>query len=443
MINKIEYQGFWWIQEKPENKIPGILNFSYQNGAELQLMGSFTKDIKSLLDYEIILGTTTNGKNITLNKCYQTNQTTNNPGITTSIFFIDKIFVGVHFTKDKDIIFKNLNIHFTNFDEWVNFKIGNKTKDEIIADIKKELKIKISLNESHSHQKMIKTTKYSTNLRIESKNKKNYDEWLKIIYFIRNFLTLGITKPIFPTYIQGETEINKTKINNKDYFPPVEILYKIPDYPEEIKNILKHQMLFSYEDISGDFTKVIKTWFETYESLSAVYNLYFANQYNPRQFAENQFLNYMMAIEAFHRITKDGTYLSTEEYEKIQKIIINSFPKDIDEDLKESLSNKIKFGNEFSLRKRIKELNIDYGENFSPFIEDIKAFSDKVVKTRNYLIHNSKDLEKQSAKGKDLISLNYKLKRLLEICILRKICFSTEEVNTLYKRNKFLKLDLN
>jgi hypothetical protein len=41
-----EVQGEWWLPGRPERKVPGILTFSLQNGAELSLLGS----LRSLLE---------------------------------------------------------------------------------------------------------------------------------------------------------------------------------------------------------------------------------------------------------------------------------------------------------------------------------------------------------------------------------------------------------
>jgi hypothetical protein len=34
---RVEYQGFWWLSEKPEEKIAGILKFDPAKGATLGL----------------------------------------------------------------------------------------------------------------------------------------------------------------------------------------------------------------------------------------------------------------------------------------------------------------------------------------------------------------------------------------------------------------------
>ncbi len=58
MIEKFEYKGYWWLPNRPETKIPGTLTFNPDEGAILDLEGSFKDvgDLKRLLRPEVILG---------------------------------------------------------------------------------------------------------------------------------------------------------------------------------------------------------------------------------------------------------------------------------------------------------------------------------------------------------------------------------------------------
>ena len=69
MMDKFEYEGIWWLPDEPEKQVSGTLRFTPNEGAILDLIGSF-KDIKEI--NKIILGISSNGKNITLHKCFET-----------------------------------------------------------------------------------------------------------------------------------------------------------------------------------------------------------------------------------------------------------------------------------------------------------------------------------------------------------------------------------
>ena len=115
MIEKFEYKGYWWLPNKPQTKISGTLTFNPDEGAILDLEGSF-KDIgglNRLLRPEVTLGESLDGKNITLLNCVETKTNLHIPGYLTMSFLAVVVLVGAHF-QSKDIIkFKKLSIHPT------------------------------------------------------------------------------------------------------------------------------------------------------------------------------------------------------------------------------------------------------------------------------------------------------------------------------------------
>jgi hypothetical protein len=59
-----------------------------------------------------------------------------------------------------------------------------------------------------------------------------------------------------------------------------------------------------------------------------------------------------------------------------------------------------------------------------------------VLDTRNYLIHHDEDLKGRAASGVALYPLGNKLKKVVEICLLTHLGFSSEEIQTAFLRNR-------
>ena len=452
MIEEFEYKGIWWLPDKPEKQISGTLRFAPTEGAVLELIGSFKdpQDMNKRLEPEIILGVSSNGKNITLHKCFETRSTLSFPGFQTSSFYANVVFVGVHFQKAEEIKFKNLSIHYLHLDEWVNisgFDIKHlKEEKEVIikyklpepfqADISDELKISINIRAAVPLPSFVQkeaTIKQKTEIKVETSEDKPFEDYRKTMYHIQNFLTLGITKLVHPLAIEGITEVDKEMINDKSHYPPVEIFYRLSDILKVPKTLPPFDMLFTFKDISGRFESFLRKWFEIVDLLEPIYNLYFGTLYNPRMYLEHRFLSLIQAIESFHQHIYEGEYLSDENYKKVYDALVNAIPSGVKTDFKESLENKLKYGNEFSLRKRLKEILDKYQEILNVFIENKNTFIEKVVDTRNYQTHHDEDLKERSTSGKELYRLTQKLKILLEICLLTELGFSSEEIKGLYK----------
>jgi len=455
MIEEFEYTGIWWLSDKPEKQISGTLRFTPNEGAILDLIGSFKDitDINKTLNPEIILGISSNGKNITLYKCFETKSSFSFLGFQTSSFYANVVFIDVHFQKLENIKFKSISVHYSHLDEWVNisgFDIKHlwKEKEVIIkyklpepfkADVSNDLKVLINIRATGPSLSFVQkeaTIKQKTEIKIETSEDKSFEDYRKIMYQIQNFLTLGITEPVYPLAITGLTELNKKMIKDKTHYPPVEIFYRLPDIPKTPKTLLPFDMFFTFKDISDRFESFLRNWFKKADLLEPVYDLYFGTFYNPRMYLEHRFLSLIQAIESFHQRIYGGEYLSDEEYKPVYDALVNAIPDGVARDFKESLENKLKYGKEFSLRKRLKEIFDEYQEILNDFIGNKIAFIDMVVDTRNYQTHHDKDLKKRAAKGDDLYRLTQKLKVLLEICLLTELEFNSEEIKALFSRNR-------
>jgi hypothetical protein len=130
------------------------------------------------------------------------------------------------------------------------------------------------------------------------------------------------------------------------------------------------------------------------------------------------------AAETYHRQIRKGGVLTKPEYKVKKSEILQSVPPEH----KDWLEKKLEWGNELTLQQRMEELLRDCSDTVQQFIGDAGEFATQVKATRNYLTHFSKK-NKSVAEGDELIYLTYKLKILIEECILRELGFSKEDVN--------------
>lgn len=455
MIEEFEYNGIWWLPEKPEAQISGTLKFSPNEGAILNLIGSFKEiiNINKMLAPDIILGVSSTGKNITLYKCFETKSSFSMPGFQTSSFSANIVFIGAHFKNSKDIKFKSIATHFFLLDEWVNIsgfdiKYLWKEKGVIIkykllkpfqVNINDNLKLLIDIRATFPSLSVVQkeaSIKQKTWIEIESLEELHFEDYLKILYHIRNFLTLGVSESVYPLAIEGITDQNKQIINNNVYNQPIEIFYMLPDMLKTPEMLHPFDMLFTFKDISNKFEFFLRNWFQKADLLAPVYDLYFGTLFNPHIYLEHKFLSLIQAIESFQQRVYGGKYLLDEEYSHIYNILVNAIPAGTNEEFKESLKSKLKYGNEFTLRKRLKNIFDKYHEILNIFIDNNRSFIEKVIATRNYETHHDASLKEYSAHGEELYHLNQILKILLEICLLSELGFSSMEIKNLFSRNR-------
>lgn len=443
MIEEFEYMGLWWLPETPEKQICGTLRFTPIEGAVLELMDSFidakTKD--RIVSPEAIIGHSSYGKDITLYQCRLKSYS----GFQES-FRADVVFIGAHFQKSEDIKFKSIDVHYSHLDEWTNISgfidIQYPRDGEVVIKYKRPEPIRVSINDDceisiiiqpeeypshHIVQKEV-TIKQKTYIKIKTSGEKSFEEYEEIMYQIQNFLSLGVWRePVYPLTIRGITEANKE----------VEISYELIDIPKVAKTILPMDMLFTFGDIFDRFDVFLRNWFKQAKpsELKPTHDLYFGTLYIPLMYRESHFLSLAQAVESFHRRKYRGKYLSDEDYKKIPGVLVNAIPSAVKKDFKNSMENKLKYSNEFSLRKRLKEIFDEYQHEIpGVFIKNKGAFIDKVVDTRNYLTHYDKDLKERAARGNAMFHLTQELKMLLEICLLRELGFVSEEIEDRYSK---------
>lgn len=456
MIEKFECKGVWWLPDNPKKQILGMLRFVPGEGAVLDLMGSFV-ELKSTdvsFEPEVVLGTSSIGKKITLHKCFETKECCSTSGFPTSSFYANIVFIGWHFTKPENLKFKSFFVNYPYFEEWS--KIGvfshrweseeKSKKYEMKYELPEPVEAKINNSKiSFDHDLNIiydllreVNLKHTTFIKIEPEDELHFEEYQSILYYLQNFLSLATRRAIYPLSIKATAEQYKhvsTFSTGKVHHPPIEIFYNVIDKVDLSEKLNHYSMLFTFEDISGQFETYLQNWFDKAELLKPVYDIFFGTLYKPSMYLEVQFLSLIQAVESYHRRRFGGKYLSDDDYKEVCDTLVNAIPDSVEGGLKDSLKSRIGYGNEFSLRTRLRRLfdSDGYREILSEFAENRNAFIGEVVDTRNYLTHYE-GIEK-AAIGEELDPFIRKLKILLEICLLTELGFSTEEIKKLFPRD--------
>ncbi|ADZ09357.1 hypothetical protein Metbo_1112 [Methanobacterium lacus] len=454
-MEKFEERGVFWVPEK-NVKLSGVLRFDPQEKIELEIFGSKGETNYPLfsgkIHHEIMLGVIS-GRNVTLYHCHQIKGQIKDNEFMTLIFDINTIFLGYHFKNKKDICFNSLDIEYSYLEDWVDrtgfnvYPILNSKRyiEEYTTTYKypqnvhaklDNFQIQIRFRFQPLQYKYKIDLKQDTYLEIIPNEVIHFKEYKqKILDNIQNFLTLGISEPLFPINITGK--IKKNNVKNDDKYPNytnIEIFYRTITAHFPKKQMNTWDMFFSLEDIN--FNECLNNWFRKYENLKPVIQLYFGILNNPSHL-ENNFINLAQAIESYHRRTFQGKYMPTKEYKKLSKILKEKIPEKIAKDHKNSLKSKIDFGNEFSLQTRLYEIFEKYEDVLKININNQDEFIKDVKNTRNFLTHYNKNLEiKAKTKNEDLFDLIQKLKFMLEVCFLFELGINSTKIMKLVSQDK-------
>jgi hypothetical protein len=153
-------------------------------------------------------------------------------------------------------------------------------------------------------------------------------------------------------------------------------------------------------------------------------------------YLEHQFLSLAQALETFHRRVYGGFYLGEEEFAAVLQALSGALPSNVPSNVATSYKMKLEFLNEYSLRKRLKNLVEAAGKTARFLIPRPDDFVQRMTNTRHFLTHYDNRLRGSSAEGEDLFWLIQQAKFLFEVLLMREIGFPSELIKTLVEQNE-------
>jgi hypothetical protein len=191
-----------------------------------------------------------------------------------------------------------------------------------------------------------------------------------------------------------------------------------------------------FGDIDAEFSRILDDWLVASPALLTAISLHDWANAPIESYLESRFLTLCQSLEALSRATVRGHYLPQADYALAESKLVAAIPTDLPQDHRGSLAARIKYGNEWSLRKRIKNLLESLSSDNRQFVcGDANRFRSGIVETRNYLIHCTDELRPLALGGDDLHWACEKMSLLLRILILKQ--FGIDESLIIKQLNKF------
>jgi hypothetical protein len=164
--------------------------------------------------------------------------------------------------------------------------------------------------------------------------------------------------------------------------------------PDEIQKIHMPDIAFPMPLIRESLPELWSRWTERYKEYQSAVELYVSTDMFGGQLLNFQYLAIMQALETLHRNRFGGVYLDEKSYEPVRAAVVGAIPAGTGSDLRSALKARMKYGNEFSLRKRLlimaRGLPVEIKNILHP---DLDGYIGKAVDTRNYLTHYTDELE--------------------------------------------------
>jgi hypothetical protein len=442
--------GYFWLPEKEESKIPGILSIDDGGKIELEIIGHFNSGTDLLNNsndgLNRIIGHVEKDGLVTLDDCFYIQKNISLGGISKSRVRVNTVFSGAAWGKDEIVTFNTFSFSVDCLDEWVGISgikvdsdwsartatINYCPPEEKVFSLDNGMKLEICFAYTLPGFPNITEAKITQRayFRLRSEELRDLSEFRAIAFKVTNLMCFAIDEIVALQNVSATSSEVQYSANDKQYPVPISIYYQSLPFAEKKPKKDRHSMLFNFGVIATNAQQVLNNWLNAYEYLYPALNLYFSTKTGAQKYLEGKFLALAQGLETYHRRTSSETLMEPDVFEIVVQKILTECPAEH----VEWLQGRLMHGNEINLGKRLKRIIEPFKKQLGASGERTKMLR-KIVVTRNYLTHYSEELKEGAAKGRDLWVLCEKMESIFNLHFLKVVGFTEEEINRVVKNS--------
>lgn len=439
-----EFEGFWWSPDDPETKLAGRL-VADDDAAKLILTinnpGRRLFSRSESREYEVLHGSTSDGKLITLLKCFDLNSSWSSNGIEKRIVLANYVLVGGLVPEDRvENAFGQLSLKWPGLQRWF-FRSGisvDHDKDNLysftikytpLEPINFEYSADLNIEFSFSTDKLPSGGALSEKVEfreivwvsLKKSAPASLSFFLEKLNELVQFFSICILEYNQPEEVTLVGDFDKkTRQDGTEIFPHLTVYFSSVQKAQSDRLPHPINVLVPYASIQDNFQHILHSWGALAKSISPARALYFSSLYGRNSYIESTFLSLAQAAEVFHRRQYGGTYLDEDTYQNdIRPILEKAIPSDLSKDVKLIYKQRFQFFNEYSLHMRLKLMAATHEAIFCEFVPDWNSKIRSIVSARNYYTHYSEDGGNSAPDINKLVQYREFLRMLLELEMLR------------------------
>ena len=430
--------GEWYLPENPERRIHGILSYSVEH-TKLQLDESFYPiegmlgSSSTLKTYPVIHGISSDGDAMTLLDAQQVAFSLNirSSGFKNKETVISPLLlIGAKISVDHS--FKEMNFRLPGLQAWLSIPVIKESMDNDPSNGNRVLTFRIhsiseqsihirSINSNvdwfsswHSSHNPFKSIDFSVSAWVTFRP----DTPQKIAWYfdqldkLATVLSFLAGTPMAPDFI--ETPFGDS--HNKIYIMATFYDVKCCSFCSP------HEFFMPRVAIGKELSHVINRWYEVSTKVYAPSQLARSVLGSETLWPHVEFLSLMQALEGFHRALYDGNYMTKEKYEDARKALGDSILPTLSPDHISALKSRIKYGYQYSLRKRLDKLADSLPEQIRrKILGNDGIIPSSWIDTRNYYTHWDEEDEsrKNVLDGKEMYEALVRMRIFLQVLYLQ------------------------
>ena len=411
-----ERRGVWWLPANPERRFPGLLSHGVNAnrvaffGTDADIPAGLSRPgLQQPWSAQIVLGQLDNGTACTPHEVHEQAGPITSSGFHQSMVETEWLLLGAHFETPEAIRFKSLRLNFTSLDEWMWTRplvaLDEVRQEGHLRALRATCEIRLPTYVSVPAIGADVTFGYDISSHDDiASHTFRRQPWISLSFGTdcgltkcfdhmrqcQDFLTLFAGGPVALTHfvacVGSAGDGKKVQIFFPRAFDPLR------------ESISRVHLLLPMRAIENRLSEIVPTWFAKWTELRESVSLFFSTFYNQETFIESQFLSLSQALEVYSRVTAEGKYLTEAEYEAARQALVRAIPANpssdsqVSRDFRTSMSNRLRWGNEFSLRKRVKNLLASLEPDTVALVcANPSKYVKRLADTRNYLTHYGTD----------------------------------------------------
>lgn len=430
MQDKLEYTGQWWLPENTKRKAAGILRYNPIDGPALELMDSLTEKTDEQLDkkrYDIILGLTADSVPLTLEECAIAGANINPSSFSTFEIRPSRVYAGRHFSAREKIKFKSVLAGYTYLNEWLGvsgisvkrlsdkaeIRARCKSPDIIEYAVGDDLDLGIFIRHDTTGGPLFSKgigIYQDSYIRFDFKSAAGLEEIKKIVYSTSDFLSLAVNRRSHPLFITGVVDDNEITIIDSQM-----------EAPPERGKLSEYDMAFSFREVRRNFGACLGRWLDKYSILEPLFSAFFSVYDNRRMPLSSRFMNYMMALEIFHRMIFRGKYQNENDFKKTLRVLKSALSGDVPPGARKGIEGRLRQLNDYSLESRLADILKKYRKFIERFISKKDDFISDAVSISDRLMGGAEKNTESRVDPEELYMVSEKLKFIVIICLFSEI----------------------
>ena len=438
--------GQWWVPTDPDRKWVGTLRFDKRSGAVLNVTIP-TDSINlepSLNPRDLIHGRTTQGRAVTLLRCFERSTTAGLPGVPRALeVYANAVIQGFH-CDESDPLISTASVSLSHLREWLGrpgmkadfsaspgMMVRYTTQSPIVVCQGRGFSVSLRPTASSSFGRYETSMREEVRFEITSDAPTPLSELDAVVQACRDFISIACmdySETVEYSLIPATSEASAGGT-----------YHAVPIYSSRERNPSSlPDMLFRFADLEPRASEMLGAWLQQAEQLRYARALYFSGVYG-KGFVEGKLLALTQAVEAFHRRFYPGLYIDKERFDKeVLKPLTDAIPSAAGAELRDSIASRLKFANEHSQRKRLRMLFSECMPVLRVLAETPKNWVDLIVDQRNNFTHfpaESNSTNGQDSSSERVLLYNWLLRLLLEACFMKVMGFTPEQILSIASRS--------